>query len=1219
MPIRRISEDLIEDICGSFRSLSVLNLSHNEIMQIENLHRLGPCLRKLDLSFNSIESVAVGLEALVQLTHLDLSGNLIVSLDGLEHLVSLETVHAADNRIRTADALRSLSYLPKLHTATLRGNPITHASGYREGIVRRLPALRLLDGDALPMSAAAAGESALARVVAAAPQLPPPPPQQQQAEAAVAKAEAVAATALFEAAAAAAAADESRSAASSAEWRGEWRGAASEHRQAPLGLSVEEERHLRELTAAEHRLATERERSAAALEHERAACEAALDGLRRELHAKDQTVTSLTQAAEGMRAQLAAQQRSAAEQLAEAQKATEAERAHVRQLRTYVHACATAGRARAPAEGAAETATQTEEPAALAASAASAASAGAADDLEWLRSALRACETEKELVQLRLDAMGRLLELQEEALCVGSDPSAGHHALGYPTHASEEEADAAAEEEADGASGGGEHGGGGDDGFGGDESALPPSIGEGARAMVRGWRLKAYDLLMLGETERRKAREEAEQNLAALEASAQEIERLRQGGRLLEAKLAVLEANRTAQRVSSAATDEEHASVKRQLEVARQEAAAEREAAQALAASFRSFEQVHAQLEAKLARAGDELRPLEERLAFATDRAQYLTRLQQAKGGRERGAARGAAVAEAATMTDGAEAATGTAEVAARAAAEYAECVEYTTGAGTGTGTGGEPPAETKQGERQPAEAKAAAHLRAECARLTRERDSVLEQLASRDAAGVATRSALEAEWEGRVHEARAAAGKWQAELQAETDRARALELRCGELERCCEGLRELASKAEAAKAAHAALLGELQSQAVEQRRQGEVARTAEREEAHASLAAAIAKAEEEKAAAERAAEQAERSTLTASEAAAKAAEAAAAANARAADAEDRLKSAEAEAAAAADAAERRLEAAAAEREKLLERDLAGVKRELAKEGVARRSLEREVARLRAQAEQADGSQFEYLEKKVAGKEAQLATLRQERNALLAALRQHQRGELLPSPQPRSREAKEAAPQLGAAVAATPSRPRTDRVAGAAGAADEVGVGAARGKVGRRTGGGRSSLEAAMEAAAGAESEGSGTADSGEEDEGEGEGEGGSWAAVGSVGNTYTASSLGASAEASPACAHVAGRCLRGSPFPQTPEGARGGLESAPREAYYGHYPSSVVAQRDEDALKAGVSSAVYARSGGGAGPHAKRRAQLSAGLLDELQELGQQLLAPVAAPSGGP
>ena len=66
------------------------------------------------------------------------------------------------------------------------------------------------------------------------------------------------------------------------------------------------------------------------------------------------------------------------------------------------------------------------------------------------------------------------------------------------------------------------------------------------------------------------------------------------------------------------------------------------------------------------------------------------------------------------------------------------------------------------------------------------------------------------------------------------------------------------------------------------------------------------------------------------------------------------------------------------------------MRREVTKETVARRSLEREVTRLKAQAEAADGSKFEYLEQKLEQRDAQVDGLRKERNALLSTLRRQQ-------------------------------------------------------------------------------------------------------------------------------------------------------------------------------------------------------------------------------------
>ena len=149
MPIRKISVELIDEICGSFRSLSVLNLARNEITTIENLERLRPSLTKLDLSDNSIATID-NLERLTALVYLDLSSNMIGSLTGLERLAALETLHVADNRLESVGALRSLSYLRGLHTITLQGNPLTRAMGYQAQVAERLPALRILDGTPIP-------------------------------------------------------------------------------------------------------------------------------------------------------------------------------------------------------------------------------------------------------------------------------------------------------------------------------------------------------------------------------------------------------------------------------------------------------------------------------------------------------------------------------------------------------------------------------------------------------------------------------------------------------------------------------------------------------------------------------------------------------------------------------------------------------------------------------------------------------------------------------------------------------------------------------------------------------------------------------------------------------------------------------------------------------------------------------------------------------------
>ena len=148
MPIRRISTELIDEVCGSIHSLAVLNLSHNEISTIENLERL-TALTRLDLGHNRLPCIS-GLDALSSLTHLSLTSNRIRLVTGLENLRLLETLLLADNLIETPAELRTLAWLPALHTLTLAGNPLLASEAVHSAhVARLLPSLRLLDGENL--------------------------------------------------------------------------------------------------------------------------------------------------------------------------------------------------------------------------------------------------------------------------------------------------------------------------------------------------------------------------------------------------------------------------------------------------------------------------------------------------------------------------------------------------------------------------------------------------------------------------------------------------------------------------------------------------------------------------------------------------------------------------------------------------------------------------------------------------------------------------------------------------------------------------------------------------------------------------------------------------------------------------------------------------------------------------------------------------------------
>jgi hypothetical protein len=188
-------------------------------------------------------------------------------------------------------------------------------------------------------------------------------------------------------------------------------------------------------------------------------------------------------------------------------------------------------------------------------------------EVERLRAALRAAETEKELLSMRLEAMSRLQELQEEALCAGLDdaharssrrPAAAHapprapHVWVDADDGTNEASDSASADaggmlvaSSDAAAAYDDLDGECSDGEWVDADDDVPASAEAARAMVRGWRIKAGEMLMDAEHERASHRREAEANLSALEASARELGRQRQQEKLLEAQLAVCTTERT--------------------------------------------------------------------------------------------------------------------------------------------------------------------------------------------------------------------------------------------------------------------------------------------------------------------------------------------------------------------------------------------------------------------------------------------------------------------------------------------------------------------------------------------------------------------------------------------------------------------------------------------------------------------------------------------------
>uniref|UniRef100_F7A9Q6 U2A'/phosphoprotein 32 family A C-terminal domain-containing protein n=1 Tax=Ciona intestinalis TaxID=7719 RepID=F7A9Q6_CIOIN len=126
-------EDLILDNCRSagepegltdeFTSLKKLSMINTGITSLKGFPAL-PALKKLELSDNRISGSLACLKGCTSLTHLNLSGN----------------------KIKTIEALQPLSELPLLTLLDLFNCEVTKFPRYRENVFALLPNLKYLDG-----------------------------------------------------------------------------------------------------------------------------------------------------------------------------------------------------------------------------------------------------------------------------------------------------------------------------------------------------------------------------------------------------------------------------------------------------------------------------------------------------------------------------------------------------------------------------------------------------------------------------------------------------------------------------------------------------------------------------------------------------------------------------------------------------------------------------------------------------------------------------------------------------------------------------------------------------------------------------------------------------------------------------------------------------------------------------------------------------------------
>eukprot|EP01060_Flectonema_neradi_P021285 TRINITY_DN2884_c1_g1_i1.p1 TRINITY_DN2884_c1_g1~~TRINITY_DN2884_c1_g1_i1.p1 ORF type:complete len:614 (+),score=124.07 TRINITY_DN2884_c1_g1_i1:115-1842(+) len=147
-----------------FSGLSTLNLSHNKLVSLKGLP-LGlvklnvsgnlltsidgvaklPFIQEIDFSNNRITD-AKGLPKSAPLTTLNLSNNRMPNTNGLEGLIQLQTLKLDNNYICLTEDMRNLSSCRGLKQLTLSGNPCADHASYRVSVSHLIPSLDMIDG-----------------------------------------------------------------------------------------------------------------------------------------------------------------------------------------------------------------------------------------------------------------------------------------------------------------------------------------------------------------------------------------------------------------------------------------------------------------------------------------------------------------------------------------------------------------------------------------------------------------------------------------------------------------------------------------------------------------------------------------------------------------------------------------------------------------------------------------------------------------------------------------------------------------------------------------------------------------------------------------------------------------------------------------------------------------------------------------------------------------
>ncbi|RLN91835.1 hypothetical protein BBJ28_00010815 [Nothophytophthora sp. Chile5] len=147
MPLQELTRELAEQIAADFPALQSLNLSNNALQDVRRLQLLPRSVAQLDLGRNRLQALPAELGTwLPSLRLLRLRGNALESLRPLSGCAQLQTLDAGANRVALVSELRFLQPLTELRHLALDGNPLAkEAACYRREVLAMLPQLQSLD------------------------------------------------------------------------------------------------------------------------------------------------------------------------------------------------------------------------------------------------------------------------------------------------------------------------------------------------------------------------------------------------------------------------------------------------------------------------------------------------------------------------------------------------------------------------------------------------------------------------------------------------------------------------------------------------------------------------------------------------------------------------------------------------------------------------------------------------------------------------------------------------------------------------------------------------------------------------------------------------------------------------------------------------------------------------------------------------------------------